>query len=100
MGKARSYDRASLLRVAQEKPPHHKTEHYQKRSGMAKKELRLTARIPRDLNSQLNEFCGKTGLFRSQVERLAVADFIGNTNRNRQHIARLLRGQKLPVIEL
>lgn len=65
-----------------------------------KKELRLTARIPRDLNSKLNEFCGKTGLFRSQVERLAVADFLENSNRNRRHIQALLRGQRLPVIEL
>lgn len=65
-----------------------------------KKELRLSARIPRDLNSKLNAFCGKTGLFRSQVERLAVADFLDGSNYNRKHIDKLMRGQRVPVIEL
>lgn len=65
-----------------------------------KKELRVTARIPRDLNSRLNEFCGKTGLFRSQVERMALDDFLSDSNANRKQIKGLLRGQKLPVIYL
>lgn len=67
---------------------------------MQRKELRLTTRIHRELNSRLNNFCGKTGLFRSQVERMALDDFLNGTNTNRKYINDLLRGKKLPEIQL
>ena len=51
-------------------------------------------KIPRELNTRLNKFSGKTGLGRSKILRLALIDFLTGSNLKRRELDRQERLNK------
>jgi hypothetical protein len=48
-------------------------------------------KLSREVNKQLNQFCGRSGFGRSKIVRLALLDFLGFTQGNRRQIEKIIK---------